>query len=40
VPNPQQDEWPDDDDYNPSAFDCGGVVDGFGIVHSDADPGL
>lgn len=21
-------------------YDCGGVVDGFGIVHSDADPGL
>lgn len=32
---------PDDfDDYNPSVFDVGGVVDGFGQVHSDADPGL
>jgi len=29
-----------DDDYNPSVFDCGGVVDAFGQVHSDADPGL
>lgn len=29
-----------DDDYNPGLFDCSGVVDGFGVVHSDADPGL
>lgn len=27
-------------DCRPGLFDCGGVVDGFGNVHSDADPGL
>ena len=35
------DEWlTEDDDYDPAYFDCSGVVDGFGVVHSDADPGL
>lgn len=41
-PNVADDELDDVYDYatDLNEADCGGVVDGFGQVHSDADPGL